>query len=218
MLRHRFSLAILTALIVLLVLSALPGAAAGAAEGVLRPFEQDEKWGYKDPRGNVVVEPKYDKARSFCCGLAAVNVGAKVPTFWSGPPMKTGGKCGYIDARNCRTILTSHRDVPLAVKNRPPWGHCRWGMPALQATTRPAPSRPARKAARSSSPPARRRTMSRTTRRLGHPIADQAPAEIRAGRLTASRAGDNIMGSETDTSRSPRHGFEQEATEATEQE
>ena len=76
----------------------------GHADEVLRPFKQDGKWGYKDPGGNVVVEPKYDEAQPFSCGLAAVNVGAKVPTFWSGPPMKTGGKWGYLDASGAVVI------------------------------------------------------------------------------------------------------------------
>ena len=88
----------------LVVLVALLAVSAGAdAEDVLRPFKQDGKWGYRDSRGNVVVAPNYDEARSFCCGLAAVNVGARMP-FMSGPPGKTGGKWGYIDA--CGTVVS----------------------------------------------------------------------------------------------------------------
>ncbi len=85
-----------------LIVSLLAVSSVAHAEDVLRPFKQDEKWGYKDPRGNVVVEPKYDKARSFSCGLAAVNVGAEREL--SGPPMKTGGKWGYIDASGAVVI------------------------------------------------------------------------------------------------------------------
>jgi hypothetical protein len=61
----------------------------------LVPFEYGGKWGFKDPAGKAVVEPKYDGAGGFACGLAPVNVGAK--RQWQ--DFKQGGKWGYIDAR-----------------------------------------------------------------------------------------------------------------------
>lgn len=47
-------------------------------------FENDSgKWGFVDDNGNVVIEPKYDKAKSFSNNLAAVSI---------------NGKWGFIDA------------------------------------------------------------------------------------------------------------------------
>lgn len=43
---------------------------------------QDGKWGYTDSTGNFVINPRYEEARQFSFGLAAV---------------KTGGKWGYIN-------------------------------------------------------------------------------------------------------------------------
>ena len=40
--------------------------------GSAAAFERDGKWGFVDAGGNVVIEPKYDKAKSFSNGYAAV--------------------------------------------------------------------------------------------------------------------------------------------------
>ncbi len=48
-----------------------------------------EKWGFIDGNGNWILEPAYDDAFSFSCGLA---------------PVKTGDKWGYIDAKGKNAI------------------------------------------------------------------------------------------------------------------
>lgn len=35
-------------------------------------FEENEKWGFKDPNGKVVVQPKYEKINDFSEGFACV--------------------------------------------------------------------------------------------------------------------------------------------------
>ena len=43
------------------------------ALAVLVPFEKDGKWGYRDNRGNVLIQPRYELAREFSAeGIAAV--------------------------------------------------------------------------------------------------------------------------------------------------
>lgn len=64
----------------------------------LVPFEQNDKWGFKDAKGNVIVEAQYDEVRRFADGLAPVNRGAK--KHWSvAGDFRRGGKWGYIDMR-----------------------------------------------------------------------------------------------------------------------
>jgi hypothetical protein len=67
-------------------------------------LERDGKIGFIDQKGKTVVEPIYDRAGDFTCGLAAVNVGAKqdplVAAIYSA---KRGGKWGYIDTKGSRT-------------------------------------------------------------------------------------------------------------------
>ncbi len=41
------------------------------ADGIIA-FEKDGKWGFVDASGKVVIEPCYEQAKSFSCGLAAV--------------------------------------------------------------------------------------------------------------------------------------------------
>jgi hypothetical protein len=51
----------------------LLGLAATAALARLVPFEQDGRWGYRDSRGAVVIEPRYQAADPFSSkGIAAV--------------------------------------------------------------------------------------------------------------------------------------------------
>jgi hypothetical protein len=40
--------------------------------------EVDDKWGYIDKMGNVVIQPQFDYARGFSEGLAEVQVGDKL--------------------------------------------------------------------------------------------------------------------------------------------
>jgi len=39
----------------------------------LIPFSQGGLWGFADPGGNVVIQPEYDSAEPFACGLAVVS-------------------------------------------------------------------------------------------------------------------------------------------------
>jgi len=63
--------------------------------GRLVRFEQNDKFGFKDENGRVVIKPTYDDAGDFAFGLAPVNRGAR----WEFPGIKDGGKWGYINAR-----------------------------------------------------------------------------------------------------------------------
>lgn len=57
-----------------------------AADRPPMPFSKDGKFGYRDRKREVVVEPKFDFASEFSEGLAAVGIGAYPNTKW-----------GYID-------------------------------------------------------------------------------------------------------------------------
>lgn len=54
-------------------------------EDGLTAFRKNEKWGFVNLDGEVVIEPAYEEARSFSCGLAAV---------------RKDGKWGFIDPEN----------------------------------------------------------------------------------------------------------------------
>jgi len=58
-------------------------------EPLLFPVRLDDKYGYIDNTGTLVVVPQFDDAFAFCQGLARVRVGGKGP-FGE-------GKWGYID-------------------------------------------------------------------------------------------------------------------------
>lgn len=63
----------------------------------LNPFEENEKFGYQDSNGNVVIAPKYDYAGNFYQGFARVNIGGSYyVTEWGYTSFK-GGKWGFID-------------------------------------------------------------------------------------------------------------------------
>lgn len=70
---------------------------AEAAPERLERFKQGDKFGFKDETGKVVIEPIYDDAGEFVCGLAAVNRGAQVRYV----PLarRDGGKWGYINTQ-----------------------------------------------------------------------------------------------------------------------
>jgi hypothetical protein len=90
----------------------------GRETPALFPVRQDEKWGYIDREGGLVVDYQYAEARDFSDGLGAVRVGeswgyvdatgalAIQPKFESGQPFNDGlaaakidGQMGYIDQR-----------------------------------------------------------------------------------------------------------------------
>jgi hypothetical protein len=43
----------------------------------LEPFQIRNKWGYQDEKCQEVIEAKFDYARSFSEGIAAVKIGEK---------------------------------------------------------------------------------------------------------------------------------------------
>jgi hypothetical protein len=71
-----------------------PAKAGDDNRGPLVRFEQNDKFGFRDETGKVVIEPIYDDAQDFTFGLAPVNIGAK----WEFPGVRNGGKWGYINA------------------------------------------------------------------------------------------------------------------------
>lgn len=50
------------------------------------PIRENDKWGYMDKDGNVVINPQFDDAGPFSEGLAAVRIGND-----------DSGQYGYID-------------------------------------------------------------------------------------------------------------------------
>ena len=63
----------------------------------LIPYQENEKFGFKDSIGNVVIAPKYDRVESFHKGFAPVNIGGSYfVTEWGYTAFK-GGKWGFID-------------------------------------------------------------------------------------------------------------------------
>jgi len=59
-------------------------------------FSVNEKWGFIDRSGKIVIEAKYDDTRAFSEGFAAVNVGA-VLKRGSPHDSRAGGKWGFVD-------------------------------------------------------------------------------------------------------------------------
>ena len=74
----------------------------------LKPFKADNgKYGYKDPNGKIIVQPKYDFAYDFSEGLAGVHI--------LGEPIGRGyGKAissGYINAKGEEVIPLKYTNV-----------------------------------------------------------------------------------------------------------
>ena len=65
-----------------------------AQEKNLIPFQQNEKWGYADNQGRVVIRPQFSEAHNFSCGLARVEMGGVALTD---PVVKSFVKMGFID-------------------------------------------------------------------------------------------------------------------------
>ena len=43
----------------------------------LFPVQQDQKWGYIDKTGQMIIAPRFDGAKPFAKGLALVKTGGK---------------------------------------------------------------------------------------------------------------------------------------------
>jgi len=77
----------------IILLFAMLGSSVGQAQ--LIPFcsTVNEKYGYQDEKGTVVVLPKYDLAYPFVEGMAAVRI---------------GGKYGYLDATGREVVVPKY--------------------------------------------------------------------------------------------------------------
>lgn len=73
----------------------------------LKSFKADnDKYGYKDQNGKIIIEAKYDYAKIFTEGLAPVNIGGKLSAFSVNDygSYVIGGKWGYIDKKGKEVI------------------------------------------------------------------------------------------------------------------
>jgi hypothetical protein len=107
------------------ILFLIPCAAKEAEFKGLIPFEQNEKWGYINNKGKIIIKPQFERAEPFSEGLAAVDDGSKhgfinaagkfviepqyelANSFSEGlAPVakKIGGPWGYIDSKG-NTII-----------------------------------------------------------------------------------------------------------------
>lgn len=67
---------------------------------ILSQFKLNDKIGFKNKHGNVVIIALYDDAGDFAWGLAPVNIGAQREF----PGVKTGGKWGYINTKGALVV------------------------------------------------------------------------------------------------------------------
>jgi len=75
----------------------------------LIPFEgTNKKYGYKDAKGKIVVQPKYDDVGNFVDGRCAVNIGGK---WLPDEELISGGKWGYIDQTGKEIIPLKYDDA-----------------------------------------------------------------------------------------------------------
>lgn len=44
----------------------------------LIPFQKDQKWGYEDRAGKVVIQPQFEEAGEFSGGIAKVKINHQV--------------------------------------------------------------------------------------------------------------------------------------------
>ncbi len=85
-----------------------------ARDAALEKFEQNGKWGFRDPQGKVIVKPVYDIAFDFSDGMARVGVREKLGLFGAfkigitGTTGFTGFKYGYIDHTGKLVIKPSY--------------------------------------------------------------------------------------------------------------
>ncbi len=61
----------------IIALTFIPSAAHDATPQKLIPFEQDEKWGFVNSKGEIVIKPQFDKVEPFSEGLALVKANLK---------------------------------------------------------------------------------------------------------------------------------------------
>jgi hypothetical protein len=140
----------------ILVLVAFAGVAAfawgcGGSEEVveLYPVQVDDKWGYIDQTGEIVIEPQFDKAGVFAEGLAAVGSDSRVgyidtsgefqiqPQFANGGDFSGGpapvsqvnsGLVGFVDTSGKMVVDFQYDDVAgfdeglAPVKSEGKWG------------------------------------------------------------------------------------------------
>jgi len=71
----------------------------------LFPVKQNDKWGYIDRNGTIVIKPQFGFADGFQDGLARINVGGD----WFLADYGDGGKWGYID-RSGEVVIKAQFD------------------------------------------------------------------------------------------------------------
>ena len=87
----------LLSLLVLIALSSLAESAFSDHATVCRyAIAENGRWGYIDASGKIIIEPRFDWARAFRDGLAAVGV---------------GGKWGFVDSRGEIVIPARYQEV-----------------------------------------------------------------------------------------------------------
>lgn len=57
---------------------ALTVVSCGKSEPKLNPSQIGTKWGYVNPRGKLIIEPVFDAAERFSCGMAKVTIKGKI--------------------------------------------------------------------------------------------------------------------------------------------
>src|SRR5690554_1098122 len=74
----------------------------------LKPFkDNNDKWGFQDQNGKIVITPKYDGVDYFSEDLVAVNLGG----FSSDLVGFAGGKWGFIDKKGKEVIPVKYDAV-----------------------------------------------------------------------------------------------------------
>lgn len=115
----------------------------------LAVIEKDEKYGYINKDGIIVIKPQYDDARPFHNGIAPVKIGAQdykayEPEIGSYMWFKIGGKWGFINTKGEMVVdpqfdsvrfadddemILFSKDGELDTNNDVPiWKNSKWGM------------------------------------------------------------------------------------------
>ncbi|MCB0708408.1 MAG: WG repeat-containing protein [Chitinophagaceae bacterium] len=78
----------------------------------LTPFQDaNKKYGFKDTKGNIVVQPKYDDVHDFSESMAVVNVGGTRYGLSNGGSYVRGGKWGFIDKTGKEVIKLQYENA-----------------------------------------------------------------------------------------------------------
>lgn len=92
-------------LILILSLNFICSAQINESSEGLYPVFIKGKYGYINSKGEMIIQPRFDKANSFHNGLALVTIGAKNISDSPGFYDYIGGKEGYIDKKAILLLL-----------------------------------------------------------------------------------------------------------------